>query len=194
MNHLTRYLLALTVSFMASNPASASIIYSFDVSDVSWAQSVEGDWTDMSLWFEFEDSADLNALTGTEILSMGFDNGSDSGLFDTSLGGVNIGALFGISSGVASLTVGDTGSSPGVLYCFSNACPGRMQVGQSPYTSMRLLSPQGTLRRANAFNNGMSRTYYSDRAVNIPVYSTAALLALGLALCRLARRPRPTDA
>lgn len=188
MNQITRILLATALFTLAPVSANASIIYTFDVSDVSWAQTVQGDWSDMTFWFEFEFDADLNALTGHEVLAMGFTNGVAQGTFDRYLGGASIGKLFGISGSIASLSVGHADNPGGVLYCSSTICPGRMQVGLGNFTSMIAENTSGKRWQAYAGSSTSSKIYYSSSEVTVSSPGTYTLTGLGLALFALHRR------
>jgi hypothetical protein len=189
MNQVIRTLLTGAMFAFAASTSNASVIYTFDVSDVSWAQAVQGDWSNMNFWFEFDDAADLNALTGSEVLRMGYDNGAIQETFDSLLAGANIGNLFGISSGIASLTVGETNGLDSVLYCASTGlCPGHMQVGQGNYTAMLVDTPLGERRSASAGGITFSHTYYSRSVGNVSIPGTFALLSLGLVLSGFNRR------
>jgi len=170
---ITTVLLATTLS-----SARASIIYNFNVSDVSWAASTSGDFSGTNIWFEFTDSADLNALNNSDLLNMGFATTVDHVSFSNSVIEVydNLNDLFNISGSVASLTVGGAGSA--AVYC-SNYCDGNlMQIAQGGGSVSLLFSAAAGLS-GSAYNSAVSQTYYSSTAV-VPVPAAVWLFGSGL--------------
>lgn len=172
----------LAVCSMSMSSVNASVIYTFDVSDVSWVSNgVTGDFSASNFYFEFTDGADLNALNNSDLLSMGFNASFGSASFSGSqIGKSNINDLFGISGAVASLTVGGPGSA--ALWCSNNCGGNGMQVGQGGNVSL-IHAVSGTNARAHSFS--VSHTYYSS---SVPEPSTYLLLSLGIALLLISNK------
>ncbi|MFK8017129.1 MAG: hypothetical protein AB8G17_17025 [Gammaproteobacteria bacterium] len=167
-----------------SMSASASTTYSFDISDVSWATITEGDTSNVTFWFEFVDGTDLNAVEHSDLLAFGVQTPNASGgarIFD--LGSFNIANFFGMSGGVASLTVG--GEVDGAIWTSNPVLPIGLQVGQGSSSSLHFdLGGEGF---GYAFSSTVTHTYYS--AVPIPAAGYLFFSAL-VGVAGLSRRSK----
>ncbi len=154
----------ITLSVLGLSSAEAGTIYSFDVSDTSWATVVNGDFTGSTFFFEFDDGADLNNLNSSDLLSMGFNSATGNATFQqSSIYASNINDFFSISGGIVSLTVGGPGSA--AIWC-STGCGGySMQVGQGGATSLVQETP---LLYSYAFGNTISKTFTAEASVPEP--------------------------
>jgi hypothetical protein len=188
LKKLIKYLSAVTLLALTFSNVNAAVIYNFDVSDVSWSvntPSTPGDFSNSSLWFEFTDTADLNALLDSDLLRMGFNTGAVEHTFsEASTNSIEINDIFGINGSVASLTVG-SGDNAGV-WC-SRECGGfRMQVGRGNSSSLLI---EGPSLASSAHNSVINHTYYSS-VTQVPEPTTASLLLLGIASLGFARRQK----
>lgn len=175
--NLFTILMLMTISISVS----ASVIYTFDVSDVSWASSSHGQTQNVQFWYEFNDNADLNALDNADLTGMGFvaEYGSASTSSISVLG--NIDDFFGLIAGVASLTVGGSGNNA----IWDSWGANSMQVGQGDNTSITAQTSEGFSR---AHGRSVMHTYYA--ASSVPEPSAIALLGLGLVGLGFVRRRR----
>jgi hypothetical protein len=159
--------------------AKAGLIYDFDVSDTSWANSVIGDFTNASVFVEFDVNTDFNNLTLTDITSMGFNTvyGSVSSLnvFATT---TILSSFFKKVNDDVYLTVGYTGIHEAIT---SQEPLSTLQFGQGGLANLYISNHGKQTMSANTFSIITKEFKGVLRAVApVPEPSTLAIFALGL--------------
>lgn len=171
---MKRLLLALFCAVVSMH--ATAVIYTFDVSDVSWSPHTGGTTENVIFWYEFTDTADLNALHRRDLLGMGVITqfGSESAIFPTSN---NINGIFGISEGIASLKVSGPTSENTAVWDAWGEDEFSMQVGQGSSSPLSYRLTNGT--HGFAARSNTSHTYYSlPQEVPLPAAAWLFLSAL----------------
>ncbi len=171
-------LLTMIFGLISYSNVYSGQIYSFDISDVSWAEEVTGDFSNSVVTFEFASTANLNALADSDVLSMSWSNSVGAATASSGIGKLNINELFSISGGIAALTVGYTGTNAGI-YAFGDG-GNFLQIGQTTWHNIYESGPGGN-NSAHSWIN--THTYFSSGSISqdVPEPPVTALLLLALA-------------
>ncbi len=182
-----RYLYKLVLAGMlclSSTLSNASILFSFDISDTSWAGYTttptfgNGDL----LTVGFADSANLNALTNSDLIEWDwFINGThyyQSGGF-TFGSASSVSNFFNYNSGSLGLTVGVTGNSD---YIRTQTSVFGAQVGQTVFGSG---SSNVSFTEYNPWTNIQAHSFDQSHTFVSQVSEPSALYLLGLGLLGL---------
>jgi len=165
-----KYLISALVSVLlscASLVANAGLIYDFDVSDVSWASSVTGDFSDITYFVEFEDTTDLNFVLSTNIIQFGFTEAGVTHIADH-IATLNVQLLFDDIGGTIYLKVGQVFAQ---AHLYDSTGPVDMQLGASGSTSL--------VAGSNFAHSSTNPAYYVG-VLRVPEPSTIAIFSLGI--------------
>jgi len=182
-----RYLYKLVLAVMlclSSTLSNASIIFSFDISDTSWAgyTTTPTFGTGDLLTVRFADSANLNALTNLDLIE--WDWFINSTHYSQS-GGFNFGSassvsnFFNYNSGSLGFTVGLTGNSD---YIRTQTSVFGAQVGQTVFGSG---NSNISFTEYNPYTNLQAHTFVQKHEFVAQVSEPSVLPLLGLGLLGL---------